>query len=301
MNTQYYSPENGWNRSSAMVQAFVGRLVATFLLGSFGLSTAVPNERDKLGPGFVVEVAAPESDVLQALQDVLHDQTIHGTYVYEREKNLTGAREASSPPAFFEWKGGGHVFYKEFNNALAPRHFRDSEDLGTIIVRYIVNSLNSGTTRLRIDAAFFEKARHAVHSSDGTVESSEYKAIEEKFKAIQMHRLEDAEAQRTREEEEIARQVLRRRDSEATRLASAQESVRELEHNVKDLRRQTAMRVKESSGQLLTAPFHSALALQTLRSHTEVLILIVTPYWYGVETQAGQRGWVHRQQLEPLP
>lgn len=282
--------------------ASVGRLgLGMFLLGSFGLSTAVPNERGKLGPGFVVEIAAPESDVLQALQGVLTDQTIHGTYVYERERKLTGAREVSSPPVFFEWKGGGRVFYKEFSNALAPRHFRNSEDLGTITVRYVVKSLNSGTTRLRIDAVFFEKARHTVHSSDGTVESSEYKAIEEQLKAIQIHQREDPEARRTREEEEVARRLLRRRDDEATRLASVQESVRELEQNVKDLRRQTAMRVKESGGEILSAPFHSAPALQTLQGHTEVLILIVTPYWYGVETQAGQRGWVHRQQLEALP
>jgi hypothetical protein len=261
----------------------------------------MPNERDKLGPGFIVEIAAPESDILQALQDVLHDQTIHGTYVYEREKTLTGAREVSSASVFCEWKDDGHVFYKEFSNALAPRHFRDSEDLGTITVRYIVRSLNSGSTQLRIDAVFFEKARHTVHSSDGTVESSEYKAIEEQLKAIQTRRREAAEARRTREEEEVKRQVLRRRDNEATRLASAQESVRELEHNVNDLRRQTEMRVKESGGEILSAPFHSASALQTLQGHTEVLILIVTPYWYGVETHAGQRGWVHRQQLEPLP
>lgn len=281
---------------------FVGRLgLGIFLLGSFGLSTAAPNERDKLGPGFVAEIAAPESDILQALREVLVDQTIHGTYVYEREKNLTGAREVSSPPVFREWKGGGHVFYKEFTNALAPRHFKASEDLGTITVRYIVKSLDSGTTRLRIDAVFFEKARHTVHSSDGTVESGEYKAIEEQLKAIQIHQREDAEARRTREEGEVARQVLRRRDNEATRLASAQESVREVEQNVKDLRRQTEMRVKESGVEILSAPFRSALALQTLQGHTEVLILIVTPYWYGIETQAGQRGWVHCQQLESLP
>jgi hypothetical protein len=29
--------------------------------------------------------------------------------------------------------------------------------------------------------------------------------------------------------------------------------------------------------------------------------LISTPYWYGVETRAGQHGWIYRDDLEPLP
>jgi len=32
-----------------------------------------------------------------------------------------------------------------------------------------------------------------------------------------------------------------------------------------------------------------------------LLILISTPYWYGIETHDGQHGWVSRDQLEQLP
>jgi hypothetical protein len=32
-----------------------------------------------------------------------------------------------------------------------------------------------------------------------------------------------------------------------------------------------------------------------------VVILILTPFWYGVETQDGHRGWIHRDQVEQLP
>ena len=273
-----------------------------FILSCIFTGPASPNEKDKLGPGFVKEIAAPESNVLQAVQEVVRDQTIHGTYVYEREKTLGGATEVPSASVFNEWKGGGHVFYKEFNNAVAPRHFMDSGDIGTIAIRYVVQSVNSGRTRLRIDAIFVEKATRRVHLSDGTVESSEYKAIEEHLEEIQLHEQEEADARKQREQEEIAKQVLRRRrDDETTLLASAQASVAELERRVEDLRRQTQMRVKERGGQLLAAPFHSAAVMQTLPGHTELLILIVTPYWYGVETPAGQHGWVHRQELEPLP
>jgi hypothetical protein len=41
--------------------------------------------------------------------------------------------------------------------------------------------------------------------------------------------------------------------------------------------------------------------VKSLEAGAEVVILIVTPYWYGVETTDGQHGWINRQQLEPLP
>jgi hypothetical protein len=31
-----------------------------------------------------------------------------------------------------------------------------------------------------------------------------------------------------------------------------------------------------------------------------VVILIVTPYWYGIETEDGLHGWLHREQLGPI-
>ena len=49
------------------------------------------------------------------------------------------------------------------------------------------------------------------------------------------------------------------------------------------------------------APFHSASTLQALPSGAEVLIVITTPYWFGVETHDGQHGWVQRDELEMLP
>ena len=39
----------------------------------------------------------------------------------------------------------------------------------------------------------------------------------------------------------------------------------------------------------------------SLPAETEVLIVVLTPYWYGVETEDGHRGWIHHSQLESLP
>ncbi|MFZ0137899.1 MAG: hypothetical protein WAK89_12610 [Candidatus Sulfotelmatobacter sp.] len=70
-----------------------------------------------------------------------------------------------------------------------------------------------------------------------------------------------------------------------------------LEERVKDLRRQLERLVKDPGAPLKSAPFHTASTLQSLPTGTEVLILISTPYWYGVETHEGQHGWIMRDDL----
>jgi hypothetical protein len=52
---------------------------------------------------------------------------------------------------------------------------------------------------------------------------------------------------------------------------------------------------------LKAAPFQSAASLKTLSAFTDVVILIVTPHWLGVETPEGQRGWLPQERLEQLP
>jgi len=74
-----------------------------------------------------------------------------------------------------------------------------------------------------------------------------------------------------------------------------------LEQHVQDLRRQIERLVKSPGAPLKSAPFHTASTLSALTTGTEVLILISTPYWYGVETRDGQHGWVFRDSLESLP
>ena len=71
-----------------------------------------------------------------------------------------------------------------------------------------------------------------------------------------------------------------------------------LEERVKNLRRQLEWLVKAPGVPLKSAPFHTASTLQSLPTGTEVLILISTPYWVGVETHEGQHGWIMRDELE---
>jgi len=146
-------------------------------------------------PGFSGELAGSTTDVIQALNQVLEDQIIHGTHVFDKEPTLTGATVVASTPLFEPWPGPGRVFYKIRKDVVAPRHFRESEDMGTIAVRYVVNSADQNRTRIRIDAIFVETARRRLHPSDGTVESSEFKVIQEHLQAIQFAAQETADAE----------------------------------------------------------------------------------------------------------
>ena len=71
-----------------------------------------------------------------------------------------------------------------------------------------------------------------------------------------------------------------------------------LEERVKDLRHQVERLVKSPGAPLKSAPFHTASTLETLPTGTEILILVSTTYWYGVETHEGQHGWIMRDELE---
>jgi len=272
-------------------------------VGSIGPADAAGSRSDQIpSPTFVSELMAPESEVLQAAREVVDDHIIHGTRVFEHEPTLTGAEEVSATPLFPRWQGGGKVFYKVRTEVIAPRHFRESSDLGTIAVRYVIVSVTGQRTRVQIDAVFVESAHRAVHASDGTVESNEYKAIQEHLQAIQFAEQEAADIKRRRDSADLVKQnILRKREDESTLLASTQSSVKELEEQLKDLRRDVERRVKAPGTDLKAAPFQSSAKLTTLPAYTEIVVVIVTPHWYGVQTPDGQRGWIAIEQVEPLP
>jgi hypothetical protein len=126
--------------------------------------------------------------------------------------------------------------------------------------------------------------------------------IEDHLNAIQTTEQEAAEAIRRRQSADLVRATeLRQREDEKTLLASAQSSAEDLEHQIKALRHELERRVKAPGIELKAAPFHSAASIATLPAYTEVVIMIVTPHWYGVELHDGQHGWIHVDNLEALP
>src|ERR1019366_10409240 len=69
-----------------------------------------------------------------------------------------------------------------------------------LAVRYVVQVQGFRNTVLRIDALFVEDFRHSVHLSNGSVESSEYKDIQERLDAIELMKKENAEALQAKQE-----------------------------------------------------------------------------------------------------
>jgi hypothetical protein len=259
-------------------------------------------KREDYSQTFSTEIEAPENEVLQAVQSVVDDGIIQGSREYSKDKYIEHADVATSSSLFPPWKDSGTVFYKIRAKVLAPANFKDTADEGTLAVRYVVQGREPGKTALRIDAIFVEDFRHSVHPSDGSVESAEYKDIQDHVDALELQKTQAREGERQRQQE-LARQALERKseEDEATALATAQSSVQTLEQHVQDLRRQAERVIKAPGAQLKSAPFQTATSLKPLETGTEVVIVIATPYWYGVETQDGRHGWVHREQLEPLP
>lgn len=289
----------------ALLPRRIRNICLTFLLAMISdrVCTAAGNPSDQApSPTFVSELMAPEGEVLQAVREVVDDHIIHGTRVFEHEPTLTGAEEVPATPLFPRWQGGGKVFYKVRSEVIAPRHFRESTDLGTIAVRYVIVSVTGQRTRVQIDAVFGESAHRAVHASDGTVESNEYKAIQEHLQAIQFAEQEASDIKRRRDSADLVKQnILRKRQDESTLLASTQSSVKELEDRLRDLRHEVERRVKAPGTDLKAAPFQSSAKVTTLPAYTEIVIVIVTPHWYGVQTPDGQRGWLPLDQVESLP
>jgi polyhydroxyalkanoate synthesis regulator phasin len=305
-------------------------LMTVFLLLASLVFPAPRHEKDVLeyGAGLIVNIPLPEPEVAQVVEEVSQNTIIRGTKEYNKDEYVMGAAAATSTPVFSPWTEGGKVFYKVKQHALDPRNFKDSGDLGTLAVRYVVQVQGFENTVLRIDAVFVEDFRHSVHASNGSVESNEYKDIQEHLDAIELMKKEDAAAQEAKQER-LAREnfglgsdtvVLSTPPAEASigdtnaekapqpaamhgssPVAPLEQPAESLEQHVAELRRQVERLVKKPGAPLKSAPFHSASKLASLEPGAEVLIQIETPYWYGVETREGQHGWLQRDQLEPVP
>jgi hypothetical protein len=276
------------------------------------------------GAGLIVNVPFPEASVIQAVNEVVQNGIIRGTKEYNQDEYLAGATVATSTRAFRAWEEGGKVFYKVRAHALDPRNFKDGGDVGTLTVRYVVQAQGEKNTVVRIDAVFVEDFRHTVHASNGSVESSEYKAIHDHLESMELIKREATEAE-NEHQQLVSRKLLSKDDPSpvstpppvptpqlaapedvhsgdtSQQSAVAEQPAESLEQRVQSLRRQVERLVKPPGAPLKASPFRTANTLRSLPPQTEVLILISTPYWYGVETHDGQHGWISRDQLEQLP
>jgi hypothetical protein len=285
----------------------------------------------------MLSVPFSEEEVTRVVEDAVQNGIIRGTKEYNKDEYISGAVAATSTKVFSDNAGeGSKVFYKVRLKALDPRNFKNSGDIGTLAVRYIVTPQGDKHTILRIDARFVEDFRHTVHASNGSVESEEYKIIRDhlenlelvKAEALEVKKGNDAERERklkntqmsSSQSQPAAVNTPERQPAPASPNAtivaannapvapavnsatpkSSDTEALTLEQRVKDLRGQVERRVKAPGAPLKADPFHSATNLRSLPAGTEVLIVISTTYWLGVETHDGQHGWLLRDELEPI-
>lgn len=276
------------------------------------------------GMGLIVNVPFPEAEVARVVEEVVQNGLIRGTKEYNKDEFVSGATPAASTRVFPTWTEGGKVFYKVRLKALDPRNFKDSGDVGTLAVRYVVQPQGEKNTVLHIDARFAEDFRHSSHPSNGSVESAEYKDIHDHLEALELMNAQTAEAQREKQERSAKQQnqappqsssQISTESSSTVAVTSptninaidapptpdAQTAPQSLEQRVHDLRQQVQRLVKAPGAPLQSGPFHTATTLQSLPAGTEVLIVVSTPYWFGVETHEGQHGWILRDELEQIP
>ena len=172
-------------------------LVLTLLAGPL---QARERNSVQYGVGLIVNIPTPVAEVSEAVSDVAGNGIIRGTKEYNKDEYITGAVPATSSPLFPAFKDSGKVFYKVRKAALNPWNFKDSSDVGTVAVRYIVQPQGEKNSILRIDALYVEDFRHAVHQSNGSVESSEYKDIQDHLGQMELVKKETEEALREKQE-----------------------------------------------------------------------------------------------------
>ncbi|HET6177115.1 MAG TPA: hypothetical protein VFE61_09300 [Candidatus Sulfotelmatobacter sp.] len=315
---------------SGIARLWKAGIILLFLAAALPLPARAARDKDatQYGAGLILNVPFPENEVAQVVQDVAQNGIIRGTKEYNNDEFVKGAEAATSTRVFPAWNEGGKVFYKIRLKALDPRNFKDTNDLGTLAVRYVVQPQGDKNTVLRIDAVFVEDFRHTVHQSNGSVETAEYKDIHDRLDAITLMKSEAAEAEKEKQERReqptnaqsspelpssalessaskptpVPQRVIVSPATEAPETETAPPApVQTPEEHLKELKQQVERLVKAPGAPLKSAPFHTASTLQTLTPGTEVLIVISTPYWFGVETHAGQHGWILRDQLELLP
>ena len=178
---------------------YLGVIVVLALAsGAFAGLAKEKKDATQYGMGLVVNLPLSESVVTQVVEETIQNGIIRGTKEYTKDEYLTGATAASSSRVFPESSEGGKVFYKIRLQVVDPQNFKNTNDVGTVAVRYIVTGQDAGHTVLRIDARFVEDFRHVSHPSNGSVEGAEYKTIHDRLDSIALIKAETEEAQKAK-------------------------------------------------------------------------------------------------------
>jgi len=273
--------------------------------------------REKAAPSFTIEVDQPYSRVVAAVEDVARSSVIKGTFEYTGDDQLKGAQFEPSSRLFPVWTGAGKVFLKVRNRTLAPKHFIQSNDVGAVAVRYVVQENGANSTRLVIDAVFVENAGHHGHPSDGYVETCEFAEIGKRLKEFDQQRTLRASGHEFAPSRESSSQLDKPVepviDSSATadirraiadqelQLAADTANLRQLEAQARKIRASEFVRINAERAELKASPYSHARVVAALKQGQEATVLVKSAYWFRVRSEDGQEGWVSHSALEAQP
>jgi hypothetical protein len=264
-------------------------------------------------PSFSIDLDQSYAEVVNAVEDVARSSVIKGTFEYRGEGKLGGAQFEDASRLFPEWSQPGKIFYKVRTKALSPAHFLNSNDVGTVAVRYVVQEIGS-STRLFIDAVFIENAGHHNHPSDGYVETCEFGEIGERLKKhdeLRMARSSGAEfspgSESSSRPEAGDSDDPQRRDlqkviaEQRAQLAADTANLEKLEAQMRQMRTSEFARVSVERAEMKAQPYAHARSVEALKMGQEVTILARSTYWYRVRSEDGQEGWISHKDLEAQP
>jgi len=263
--------------------------------------------REKAAPSFTIEVDQPFSRVASVVEDVARSSVIKGTFEYAGEEQLEGAVFEANSRLFPAWTGAGKVFFKVRNRTLAPKHFIESNDVGAVAVRYVVEADGPNSTRLVIDAVFVENGGHHGHASDGYVETCEFAEIGKRLKEFgQPHPVLASNESSSRSEGESApvadaSELPRVIAEQQAQLENESAKLRQLETEASKLRASEFVRVEAERAELKTFPYSHAHVVEALTRGQEVTVLSKSEYWCRVRSEDGQEGWIANTSLEARP
>jgi hypothetical protein len=286
--------------------------------------------RDSGSASFSIDLDKPYAEVLAIVSDIAHSGTIKGTFEYRGEDSLDKAEFQESSRLFPAWTEPGKVFFKVRSKALSPTHFLNSNDVGTVAVRYVVQERGPNSTRLFIDAVFIENARHHGHPSDGYVETCEFGEIGKRLREHDQLLAEAATGQQFSPGQESSSRsqsasaepapapplpaaaaeavdagktadLQRAIAEQKTSLATDYAGLAKLEGEARQLRSAEFVKVKADRAELKVQPYMHARTVEALTRGQEVTVLARSSYWYQVRAEDGKEGWISHSLLEVQP
>lgn len=279
-----------------------------FALPAFGRT------REKAAPSFTIDVDKPFDRVVTVVEDVARGGVIRGTFEYAGDEQLEGAKFSETSKAYPAWDGGGKIFYKFRERTLAPKHFIESNDVGTVAVRYVVQNIGPSSTRLTIDAVFVENGGHHPHPSDGYVETCEFAEIGKRLQEFDQPAMPGTNEFSSSKEgrpgsnanapgaassgsDDIQRAIA----DQKAQLAAETANLQKLEDQSRQIRTSEFVRVRAERAELKASPYSHARVIEALKQGQQLTILAKSAYWLRVRSEDGQEGWLHHSAVEAQP